>query len=234
MINTYQTSVAPPPVPPRLSRAPPFLIPAPLPSGGHSKHVIRFMVGVVLLHLLLSVGGFLALWLRGSPGESFSPQGGQEAIRGDFPSFEKLMNRQERPLARMVVKNTGEKSEPGYLQWVKHHSVRRNINFYLQSWLTIVQPGDYNVYSRVTFSKGNKKLPLVSRVKLRRNETSEEKDVMQAYCSLASSTSPQVCTVTQEEVITLQRGNQLSVWVPDLSLVDYGEGATSFGIYKLL
>lgn len=34
-------------------------------------------------------------------------------------------------------------------------------------------------------------------------------------------------------MITLEKGHQLSVWVHDLSLVDYKDGATTFGMYKL-
>ncbi|KAK5924887.1 hypothetical protein CgunFtcFv8_017462 [Champsocephalus gunnari] len=59
MINTYQTSVAAPPVPPRLSRSQQVLFPA--PSQGHSKSLLRFLAGVVMLHLFLSVGGFIYL-----------------------------------------------------------------------------------------------------------------------------------------------------------------------------
>lgn len=61
MINTYQTSLAPPPVPPR-SRSQPVLIPASLPSRGHNKVLIPFLVGVVVLHLFLSVTGFFYLY----------------------------------------------------------------------------------------------------------------------------------------------------------------------------
>lgn len=64
MINTYQTSLAPP-VPPRHSRTHSVLIPEPLPSQGHSKSLIWVLVGVVLLHLLLSVGGFIYLYNNG-------------------------------------------------------------------------------------------------------------------------------------------------------------------------
>lgn len=114
------------------------------------------------------------------------------------------------------------------------HSTRRNINYYTKSWLTILQSGDYYVYSRVTFSKGDRMRPLASRVVLRKNEAEEEKIVMQAFCNLNSnSTVPQMCTATQVEVLTLEKGNQLTVWVQDLLLVDYAEEVTTFGTYKL-
>lgn len=100
-----------------------------------------------------------------------------------------------------------------------------------------MEPGDYYVYSRVTFSRGDSVRPLATIVKLRKNKTGEEKTLMQAYCNLDSHSGsaliPRLCTAMQGDVISLEIGNQLSVWVQDLSLVDYDEGATAFGMYKL-
>ena len=125
----------------------------------------------------------------------------------------------------------------GYLEWDMTHSVLKNIRPFYKSWLTILEPGDYYVYSRVTFSKGDSKRPLASAVKLRKSKTEKEKVVMQAFCSLDSNdntaSAPRLCTATQGEVISLEEGNQLCVWVQDLSLVNYDEGATTFGMYKL-
>lgn len=127
-----------------------------------------------------------------------------------------------------------------YLQWDILHSFRRDISHSHDVWLTVQQAGDYYVYSRVTFSKGNPHLPLASKVKMRENETDKaEKTVMQAYCSLDDHADendariPHLCTATQGEVVTLESGNQLSVWVQNLTLVNYEEGATTFGMYKL-
>lgn len=233
MINTYQTSLAAPPVPPRLSRSHPVLIPAPLPSQGHSKSLIRFLVGVVLLHLFLSVGGFIYLYHYGKLGDVPSTDG-----KAAFLSSDK-QETSYRAAARMLVDKSSKskKSAEGYLQWAIDHSLLRNINYYRNSWLTILETGDYYVYSRVTFSKGDSKVPLTSIIKLRKTETGEEKDVMQGYCNLddhrGSPPVPRLCTVTQGDVITLEKGHQLSVWVHDLSLVDYKDGATTFGMYKL-
>ncbi|KAI4819754.1 hypothetical protein KUCAC02_004989 [Chaenocephalus aceratus] len=226
MINTYQTSVAAPPVPPRLSRSQQVLFPA--LSQGHSKSLLRFLAGVVMLHLFLSVGGFIYLKQNDTMHPSQLPSG-----EGKFAS--RSSGKQEtsnRALARMVVRQqTAHKS--GYLQWDMDHSVLKSVRYYHNMWLTIEQPGDYYVYSRVTFSKGDPKLPLVSMVKLRESEKIEEKIVMQAYCNLESSGVSQLCTATQGELLTLEKGNQLSVWLPDLSLVNYEEGATTFGIFRL-
>lgn len=88
----------------------------------------------------------------------------------------------------------------------------------------------------MTFSKGSPHMPLASKVKMRKNETDKvEKTVMQAYCSLIESDAgiPHLCTTMQAEVVALESGNQLSVWVEDPSLVNYEDGATTFGMYKL-
>ncbi|KAM4554903.1 CD40 ligand [Odontesthes bonariensis] len=235
MINTGQTSVAPPPLPPRLGRSQPILIPAPLsPPGQHNKPLIHFLIGLVMLHLLLSVGGFFYLYYK----ENHILAENKPLAQGRVGFSPSKQEASSSALASMVVEQSSEKAQSsGYLQWNMRHSVRKNINFFHNSWLTILEPGDYYVYSRVTFSKGNPKIPLASKVKLRKTESEEQKVVMMAYCSLSSSHSsesnPHMCTATQMELITLEKGNQLSVWVPDLSLVDYEEGATTFGMYKV-
>ncbi|KAM4733289.1 CD40 ligand [Anableps anableps] len=239
MINTYQTSMAlpqvPPPLPPRLGRSQPVLIPTTLPSPGYNKPLLRFLVCVVILHLFLSVGGFLYLYYneRQTAYATYSsPQG-----RVGFPPVEK-QETTYRGLARMTVmksnSTSGDKS--GYLQWNINHSVLKNINYFHKSWLTILESGDYFVYSRVTFSKHDTAIPLASCVKLRKNEREKEKVVMKAFCSLSNEKpelNPQMCTATLQDVITLEKGNQLSIWVEDLLFVNYESEATSFGMYKL-
>ncbi|XP_022615562.1 tumor necrosis factor ligand superfamily member 6-like [Seriola dumerili] len=230
MINTYQTSLAPPPVPPRLNRSHPVLIPTPLPSPGHSKPLIRFLVGVVVLHLLLSVGGFIYLYYNDKMQRPPSAEG-----QAAFSSSEEQRSAYK-ALAGMVVDSQAPKiSSAGYLMWDMDHSIRRNINYYHKSWLTILQSGEYYVYSTVTFTKSDLMVPLASRVKLRKDEKGEEKTVMQASCSLhrEKTSIPHLCTATHGRVVTLEKGDQLSVWVQNLSLVDYDDIATTFGMYKL-
>ncbi|XP_041846019.1 CD40 ligand [Melanotaenia boesemani] len=242
MIRTDQTSLAPPPLPPRLGRSQPILIPAQLPPLGHNnKPLIHFLAGVVILHLMLSIGGFIYLLYKD---KTLLPENSPLAQeRVGYPPT-KQQEASSLALARMVIEQpsyTGkEDKSSGFLRWEKTQSVHKNINSYENSWLTILEPGDYYVYSRVTFSKGSAKIPLASRVKLRKSETEKDETVMKAYCSLNSSnisrksaSDPDMCTATQMELLTLEKGNQLSVWVQDLSLVDYEAGATTFGMYKL-
>ncbi|KAL6117448.1 uncharacterized protein ACO6RY_15235 [Pungitius sinensis] len=240
MINTYQTSMAPPPVPPRLAGSQPVLFPAPLPPRRHSKSLIRFLVAVVLLHLFLSIGGFIYLYYNDKMLSFQLPsRKGEEGQTAQFSS--EKQDTSHKTLAQMAIfhplHSSDQKSAPGYLQWNIDHSVLKNVAYYHNSWLTILEPGDYYIYSGVTFSRGDSERPLVSMVKLRKNENDEESVAMKAYCNLSSSSgSPSIrhlCTATQAAVIRLERGNQLRVWVQDLLLVNYEEGATTFGMYKL-
>lgn len=111
----------------------------------------------------------------------------------------------------------------------------REVNYYKSSWLTVKQPGDYYVYARVSFSRSHPRNMLISRVKLRKSnkepEAGEERTLMKAYCSLGESAG--LCTASQAEVVSLEQGDQISVWVDDPSLVDYEAGATTLGLYKM-
>uniref|UniRef100_A0A3Q4AB98 THD domain-containing protein n=1 Tax=Mola mola TaxID=94237 RepID=A0A3Q4AB98_MOLML len=261
MINTYQSSLAPPPLPPRLDRSHPVLIAQPLPSQGYIKPLTHFLLGVVLLHLFLSIGGFIYLSYNGNKlKQKVRTFGSFQCRHGSAPLQKQNLNtasllfsslaayhsseRQvtNRILARMAVEQQthkpGDTPTSGYLQWNIKFSFQRDISYYHKIWLTVLQPGDYYVYSRVTFSMVNSQIPLASMVKLRKNETDKrERTVMQAYCSGdvcgAASSVPHLCTASQGEVITVETGNQLSVWVPDLTRVNYEESATTFGMYKL-
>ncbi|CAN9515125.1 unnamed protein product [Ophioblennius macclurei] len=236
MINTYQTSLAPPPVPPRDNRSQSILIPASLPSRGHSKALIRFLVGVVVVHLLLSLAAFVYLYLKYQTDKSGPFQG-----KGLMNSQTSGRLSETRELsttisARMMIGRpaTKPKTTSGRLEWDIKHSVLSNVGYYEKSWLTARQPGEYHVYSRVTFSKGDPVHPLVSQVLLRNETTKEEKVVMQAFCAMSGDWSiSNSCTASQGQVVALKKGSQLSVWVHNLSLVDYSETSTTFGMYKI-
>lgn len=119
----------------------------------------------------------------------------------------------------------------GYLQWNTKNSVLKGIGRYNWTLLTVEQTGDYYVYSRVTFSTAAARSPLSNEVMLRKDNTDKAKTVMQAYCNLGHGGT--MCTASQGELMTLERGNQLGVWVEDLTLVNYDTAATTFGMYKL-
>lgn len=182
-----------------------------------------------MLHFLLSVGGFLYLYYneRKVAHETFYSQG-----RVGFPSVEK-QDTTYRVLAHVtVMSNTSKEGKSGNLELDTRHSRFKNIDYFSKSWLTIREPGDYFVYSRVTFSMSSPSKPLASWVRLRKSMKEDGEAIMKAFCNLGNSTNSE-CTATQQGVIALERGNQLSIWVGNLSLVDYDKAATSFGMYKL-
>ncbi|XP_029518608.1 CD40 ligand-like isoform X1 [Oncorhynchus nerka] len=263
MINTYQTSMPPPPIPPRLGSV------MSAPGPGHSKPLIRFLIGMIVLQMVLLLGGFTYLYhtdnkyhkdldskylddmiilkrleecekdiqsvldcknlvekYKSILAKVSQEEGRAAKLTGDGPSYGAM--------ARMIVKQPVSGTPPTkYLEWNIGHSVRKNVQYYMSSWLKVLQPGDYNIYSQVAFSKWHPKTPLASRVKLRKGETGEEKDLMTAYCSLGDQDHTDVCTAFQGGVFRLEPDDQLSVWVTDPSLVNYEEGTTTFGLYKL-
>lgn len=242
MINTYESSVAPPPLPPRLHRSHqathPVLIPTPMLPQGTSRNLIRFMVAVVLLNLLMSILGFLYLYKNGKSQvqqsmTTSSVGAGPEASKQKQDSNHIIKRSSHRAFAQMVVlqPTMPYKPQSGLLKWnIKHSQYSHpHINYYNSTWLTIEEPGDYLVYSRVTFSKGRSSIPLINQVKLRKSKIDEEKAMMQAFCNANAG----VCTATAEGVIKLEKGNQLSVWTEDISLVRYDEKETAFGLYNL-
>lgn len=241
MINTYQSSVAPPPVPPRLHSshqgAHPVLIPTPMLPQGSSRALMRFMVAVVLLNLLMSILGFLYLYKNGKP-QAQQEMHTSSVGTGTVVSMQKQDSNHiskralRRAFAQMVVEKPTMPHRPqsGHLKWdIKHSSYSHPyINYYNSSWLTIEQSGYYFVYSRVTFSKSHSTLPLTNTVMLRKSMEDKEKNIMQALCFTTSG----FCTATAEEVFKLEKGNQLSVWTEDISLVRYDQ-ATAFGLFNL-
>ncbi|XP_041653957.1 CD40 ligand [Cheilinus undulatus] len=235
MINTYQTSLAPPPVPPRHSGSHQVLIPAPLPSQGHSKALLHFLVGVVLLHLFLSIGGFIFLSYEFKP-ERSAPAEGKMSFFSSGKQIDLSSLKSYKALAHLEVNHKPETKSPtsGFLEWDSEHSDLRNISLYYKTRLTIQRTGKYYVYSKVTFSKADPSMvPLTSWVMVRKSERDKDEVQMKAYCHLESKSVPFMCTATQGELITLEKGNQIGVWVRNRSLVDYEEKATVFGIYEL-
>lgn len=193
-----------------------------------------------MLHLVLSVAGFIFLYNNGRILGNYQTGGPEEETpeTDAYISPDKLKT-SNRILARLMVQEpkSEQKSQSGFLQWnTKSSRYSHGVNYYLKSWLTIMESGDYYVYSRVTFSKSNSTTPLVYRIKLKKSKTEKEteaKTIMEAHCYLDSSKLPKMCTATQGDMITLKKGNQLSVWVEDLSLVDYDQTATAFGLFSL-
>ncbi|XP_033829751.1 CD40 ligand [Periophthalmus magnuspinnatus] len=240
MINTYHSSMAPPPVPLRLHSShqgtQPVLIPTTMLPQGHSKTLMRFMVAVVLFNLLLSILGFMYLYVNGTPRKQDTSATFGEAVGYTQKLHSHYVEKREshRVFARMDFQRptATHRSQSGHLKWDLKFSRYSHpyINYYNSSWLTIEEPGDYFVYSRLTFSKGSHVIPLMNRVHLRKSKMDEPKSIMHAFCH---TSTPNPCTATAEEVIKLEKGNQLSVWTEDISLVSYDEKASTFGLYKL-
>ncbi|XP_067104311.1 CD40 ligand [Osmerus mordax] len=267
MINTYQTSLPPPPVPPRLGRHQIASAPVLSLKSGPSKPVFRFVIGIVVLHLILSFGGFVYLYHSGNQWQdtiklmyqdeqnlqrlvqeckqNVQSQPGCRQILNEYNSVTKDSAGQGKveslsgkssyygTMARMNAIKATDTSTSKYLLWDTAHSKKNNVqNNFDKDRLILKQSGDYFVFSRVTFSSYGPKSVLANFVKVWENgDKKTEKTLMKAYCSLV--TRPGMCTASQAEVVSLNKGDQLGVWVEDPNLVDYEEDATIFGLYKL-
>jgi len=120
------------------------------------------------------------------------------------------------------------------------------MDHYHGSWVCVRQSGYYYVYARVSFSGGGgggggrggaaqTGWPLISVVRLRhgREETGKPRDAMKAYCTRGNHRNGGLCTTSQGQLLQLEPGNLLGVWVENTTWVDYESGATTFGMYKL-
>ncbi|XP_010899776.1 CD40 ligand [Esox lucius] len=255
MINTYHSSLPPPPIPPRLGSI--------KPDAGQSKPLLRFLIGMIVLQMVLLLGGFIYLYhmekvyhmelkydmITMAKLKECLEDKQSEIKCGEFMEIFKNIKTPVSQkegiaakhtgsgssygaMARMTVKQTLPYDSSNILKWNMDHSVLKHINYYKSSWLKVLQSGDYSIYTQVTFSMWHPKKPLASQLKLRKRESEEAKTLMTAYCSLNNNTSD-VCTAYQGGVFSLDEGDQLSVWVTDLSLVSYDVDCTTFGLYKL-
>ncbi|KAK6298394.1 hypothetical protein J4Q44_G00314490 [Coregonus suidteri] len=264
MINMYQTSLPPPPIPPRLDSV------KSAPGPGHNKPLLGFLIGMIVLQMLLLLGGFTYLYHKENEyEEDFEHKylddmivlrrlGECEKDSQSVLDCKKLVEKYKNiiakvsqvegkaakltgsvpsngAMARVIVKQPVADRPPTskYLEWNIGHSVLRNVQYFKSSWLKVLQPGDYIIYSQVAFSKWHPKTLLASRVKLRKGEAGQEKDLMTSYCSLGDQNHTDLCTAFQGGVFSLKSKDQLSVWVTDPTLVNYEEGTTTFGLYKL-
>ncbi|XP_061106328.1 CD40 ligand-like [Conger conger] len=116
------------------------------------------------------------------------------------------------------------------LQWNRDRSIMKNVDYFTkQATLRIRIPGYYFVYSRVTFSKHNSRIPLAHTV----NRLQEEADkglLLKSFCSMRTG---EFCTSFQGGIVRLEEGQQLYVNVTDLSLVNFDVTATTFGLFLL-
>ncbi|KAJ8015710.1 hypothetical protein DPEC_G00028960 [Dallia pectoralis] len=246
----------PPPIPPRLGSI--------KNRAGHSRALLRFLIGMVVLQMLLLLGGFIYLYhMENKYHQELTYKYLDDIIilkrldecerdNGSLVDCKKLLETYKnvmekvlqgegrvanlignRPddvsMARMTVKESKSKS----LEWNISHSVRRNVKYYLSSWLEVQQPGNYIIYSQVTFAKWDAKKPLANQVKMRKGTKGEGETLMTAHCSIGSKEKPEKCTAFQSGVFSLEPGDQLSVSVTDPELVNYEQDATTFGLYKL-
>ncbi|XP_028816476.1 CD40 ligand [Denticeps clupeoides] len=225
MINTFHTSLPPPPVPPRLGHR--------RSEPRQNSPLVWFLSVVLVLHMIVTLLGFIYLFQRSNQGNQIS----QLEARADKLSSERL----HQPLAHMSLKNnnptcTVEDKVPCVLVWNNDHSVRVNVDTEGPSRLKIKQTGYYYVYSQVTFSKRDVKTsPQNSIIKstdqsLRETHNKKDEVLLDSYCSVGYTSQ---CSAFQGGIFKLEQDEELYVRVTNLTWVSPDWNSTFFGLYKL-
>lgn len=119
---------------------------------------------------------------------------------------------------------------PYTLLWDLDHSLLQEVQLSSKKdMLTIQKPGNYFIYSQVTFSKQSKSA-LKQAIKINDPQKKEDKELLKAFCNLSNSTS-NLCTASLAGVFKLQKDQKLYVTVTNKSLVN--KDGSSFGLFKL-
>ncbi|XP_036379698.1 tumor necrosis factor ligand superfamily member 6-like [Megalops cyprinoides] len=237
MINTYDSGLTPPPLPPRPGAQR-------LPPSRAGTHFWCLSLGFVVQTVVI-VALFIYLFQR-----TDIERNEKSAFHDDLLLLKRLEecdsnsldmesltavgpNTDSGALAQMKVERTDSKSTSQVLLWNHKHSTLRNVDHLaLRGMLRIRIPGDYYVYSQVTFSKMNPKIPLLQTIIRQKGQAKlvEEDVLLKAFCS---PTSGDVCTSYHGGVFRLEKDQQLYVNVTDLDLVNFDRSATAFGLFLL-
>ncbi|XP_026874966.1 CD40 ligand [Electrophorus electricus] len=219
MINTFHTSFAPPPVPPRQAhRGPTMTVNTPL---------VKFLSVMVLLLFLMMFGGFLYVFHRLSTlhelssgidmlkklqqcvkhiaepeemvhcMEYYNTDMSKGSQTGGKVAFLAGTGAPTIPKAEMVLLQQTSQSKLNQMDtliWNRERSHMEKINLGISGALIIQFPGYYFIHSQVTFSKWHVKAPLKQVIWTRKTgqgERTENRDenLLVAYCSLHRNVS---------------------------------------------
>ncbi|XP_006633058.1 CD40 ligand [Lepisosteus oculatus] len=148
----------------------------------------------------------------------------QAGLKGDRPTTAVAHLR--------VKKNPGSPTGNKITQWSEDHSLLKNVDFdSFRSMIRITTPGIYYIYSQVTFSKTQDKAPVVQNVM--KEWKGQESTLLTASSSLSNSRDPSLYTIYQGGVFELKKDEYLYVKVTNLSLVNFNENSTMFGLFMV-
>ncbi|KAJ8407198.1 hypothetical protein AAFF_G00288740 [Aldrovandia affinis] len=213
MINTYHTSLPPPPVPPRQG--------AHRPATGRATPLLWFLSVVMVLQMGVTFGGFVYLFRKSSTISQAAEKVG--FLSGSVPFQDSGV------VAHMAPESDSGSFTSKTLKWNRAHSLLVKVTYlYTPGALKILIPGEYYVYSQVTFSKMHPKAPLFHSIVSRRSM--ENKVLLRAYASLNNE---KPLTSFQGGVFKLEKDEELSLNVTDTSLVNLEVTSTTFGLFML-
>ncbi|KAG7465112.1 hypothetical protein MATL_G00172710 [Megalops atlanticus] len=260
MINTFHTSLPPPPVPPRQG-----LHPRP---GIRVTPLLWFLSVIMILQMVVTFGGFVYLFRKSSmlqtelQGREYDDlivlKRLQECdVSSDYNTLldcGKLLSKYRSiiskvsqaegkagflsagmpfygsgAVAHMTVERPSGSSASQTLKWNRDHSLLMKVEYLTSPGaLKIVVPGDYYVYSQVTFTKVHPKIPLVQTIM--RKSADKEDLLLKAFCSMRDE---EAHTSFQGGVFRLEKEEQLSLNVTDMKLINFDVTATAFGLFRL-
>ncbi|KAJ8390557.1 hypothetical protein AAFF_G00101630 [Aldrovandia affinis] len=217
MINTYNDSLHPPPVPPRYGGQ--SLVRN--QTGAHT----RLLSAAFVVQAAVTVVLFIYLFQRIDTVPQTEGKVDSLSVPGQHSG--------SGTLAQMKVQQPSGGSRSKTLCWNWDHSTLKNVDYFpVRRMLHIRLSGYYYVYSQVTFSKRHPRIPLVQSVMRRRGaeDAAGEDLLFKAFCSLGSG---EICTSYHGGVVHLEEGQRLYVNVTDLSLVNFDVTTTTFGLFLL-
>ncbi|KAI1898068.1 hypothetical protein AGOR_G00068530 [Albula goreensis] len=212
MINTYHTSLPPPPIPPRPGHH--------QPPSGRSTPFLWFLSVIMVLQMGVTFGGFIYLFRKTNMLQSEFLRRGyddlvvlkrlQECHEGSLDSnslldcgkilekYKAIMSKVSQvsgkgAVAHMVPERPGKSSQSTgkTLRWNKEHSLLVQVTYMsTPGALSINVPGDYYIYSQVTFSKTHPKAPLSQCIVQRKASMADEKVLLRTFVSLKGENQP--------------------------------------------
>ncbi|KAG5853074.1 hypothetical protein ANANG_G00069260 [Anguilla anguilla] len=136
------------------------------------------------------------------------------------------------PVAHMVPERQPPTSKT--VMWNRDHSLLAKVTYLSgPGALKILQPGNYYVYSQVTFTNMSATHPLAHSI-VRTRTSGEKTDILlRAYASVKSKDQPPGATSFQGGVFKLEKDEQLFLNVTDVKSLTLDETSTTFGLFML-
>ncbi|KAJ8282801.1 hypothetical protein COCON_G00053200 [Conger conger] len=264
MINTYHTSLPPPPIPPRHG--------VPQPAPGRTNLPVWLFLVILLLQMVLTFGGFVYLFRKNALMQNeFLNKNIDDIVvlrrlrecndesldSNSLLDCKQVLQEFMAVMSKISQTATGEKgamlsgwvpfhdslavahmvAQPPLskiLKWNSNLSLLKRVTYLSTAGaLQIIEPGNYYIYSQVTFSKMHPKAPLAQSIVSSHSSggQTEEKVLLRAFATLKSQNTQ--FTSFQGGVFRLKKDEQLYLNVTDENTISLEKSSTTFGLFML-